>query len=876
MLWLTKLQMRVRTLLRRDAVEAALGNELAFHLAEQKTEFIAEGMSEADADAAARRAFGPVAALEEQCRDHRRTRWFEDFIQDVRFAIRSFAKSPSFTVAAVLTLALGIGANTAFFSAAYGILFRPLPYPEPERLVDLSGGIFGVGPVTSLRDIAHQAEYAGYLAGNDLNFQFPGGAASRVRAATATWNLGRVLGVGPARGRWFEAREEFPSAQRVAVLSDRAWRERFGSDPAVLGQHVLLNEKDFEVVGVMPPGFAFPSPDTELWLPINLDPRNFGANWGSGNSIVIGRLKPGATFDSARAELRSAVDRVRKMFPWRMPDLWGASTNPVSYREALSNGVRPKLLALSAAALLLLLIACGNVGNLLLARAVRREREFAMREALGAKVGRLVRQLLAENLVLVLLGGVAGLFAAEFILQALPMLMPKDTPRLTEVAPDPSLVMAAALSMLATVVLFSIAPLFRLWRMRRESLMGKAVTASRRTSGVSLALIGVQLALATTLLIGAALMGRTLWQLGLADSGLHESGVVTARISTGPSRCAKWEQCEALIAEMAHTLTGQAGVRRVDWSNVTPLGREISAVASEIQDHPRLPSDPAFMIWQTQVSPGYFDALGVRLLSGRLISNSDRRGGENVMVISESTSKRFWPGESPLGKRMRPMSGGSWWTIVGVVSDVAQFALTGFPEWVDGAAYVPLAQTMPVGGVRLAMFLDSAQPQATVAGLGAALRGRFPDVVVTGAATLSQVRTESLADQRSTAWLLALLAALGLMLGVAGVYGVISHRASQRTREIGIRMALGASAVRVVGMVLSETVAVSLLGAAAGVAAAYGLSRFLSSLLFGVTTHDPLAFVLCPVILLLAAVLAAVIPASRVSRTDAAMTLRQE
>ncbi len=864
--------MRLRTLFRRSEVEASLSDEVAFHLAEQKAEYVAAGMSEADAELAARRMFGPVTVLEEECRDQRRTRWFEDFLEDVRFALRGFARAPSFTAVAVLTLALGIGANTAFFSAAYGILFRPLPYPSPDRLVDLNEGIAGVGPVTSLRDITHEVDYAGYLGGNDVNFQYTGVEASRARVATATWNLTRVLAVGPALGRWFEVSEERADAQRVAVLSDRLWRQHFAADPAILGRHVSLNERDFQVVGVMPPGFAFPTHDTDLWVPVRVDPRNVGATWGGGNLFVIGRLRNGGSFEAAQVELKPAIDRVRTMFPWRMPDLWGASAMPISYNEALSRDVRPKVLALSAAALLLLLIACGNVGNLLLTRAVRREREFAMREALGARLGRLVRQLLTENVVLVLMGGAAGLLAGELVLESLPVLLPKDTPRLQELKPGLTLVGAAAMTMLVTVVLFSLAPVFRLCRMQRESLMAKAATASRRASNLSLGLIGIELALATTLLIGAALMGRTLWQLGQVDSGIHATGVVSARISVGPSRCAKG--CQDLMGDLERTLLNEPGVRSVTWSNLAPLDRELAAFASEVQDHPRPPNEPAFVIAQTSVSPGYFEALGIRLLRGRLLMKADGTGAVKVMVITESTARRFWPAETALGKRMRPMAGGEWLTVVGVVRDVAQYALTGFPQWIDGAAYVPLAQSMPSGSARLTMFVESARRLDAL--LAELVRARLPDVVVSRVASLEQIRAESLTEQRSTAWLLALLAGLGLVLGIAGVYGVISHRASQRTRELGIRMAMGASAVRVVGLVLQETVWISLLGAAVGVGAAYGLSRFLGSLLYGVTTHDAIAFVGCPVVLLLAAVIAAAVPALRASRTDAAMTLREE
>lgn len=879
MLWLSRTRLRIRSLLRRESLDDELTGELASHLAHLKAENISLGMDEAEAEAAARRSFGPVTALKEECRDQRRTGWLEDFVQDVRFAWRSFAKSPTFTLVALLTLALGIGANTAFFSTAYGIVSRPLPYPAPDRLVELEDGVAGVGPVTSLRDIARAADYAGYLADNELDVQL-GGEASRVRAAAVTWNLARVLGVSPASGRWFEQAEERAGQHRVAVLSHGTWNRRFGADPAIIGRRITLNEASWEVVGVMPSGFAFPSPEAELWIPIRLDPRSVGYMWGGHNLRPIGRLRDGVTLADAQTELRPAVDRIRGMFPWRMPDAWGLGARAIPHAEALSRGVRPKLFALSAAALLLLLIACGNVANLLLARAVQREREFAMREALGASRSRVLRQLMTENLLLALGGGAAGLLAATLIIKWLPLLLPRDTPRLQEIVADPTLVLAlaAAASMLLTVVLFSAVPMIRLWRLRRESLIGKAVTSSRRTSRISLALIGVELSLATALLIGAGLMGRTLWQLARVDSGIHAAGVVSARVSAGPSRCPNPERCWALLQDLNQALIGLPGVRSVNWANRAPLDKQISAVAVEIEDHPKPPGAPAFVIWQTAATPGYFQALGIALRAGRGFSDADRRGSVPVMVIGESTARRFWPNESPVGKRIRPVSGNQWRTIVGVVADVSHYSLAGYPSWIDGVQYVPLAQALPrvSQSIQLTMLVESAQPQATATGIPAAVQQRFSGVVVSRVASLQGLRSESVADQRSTAWLLALFAGLGLVLGVAGVYGVISHRVAQRTREIGIRIALGASASGVLGMVLRETLLVSLAGCAAGVAAAFGLSRFLRSLLFGVTTHDTLAYAICPIVLLTAALLAAALPGFRASRTDPAVTLREE
>jgi len=582
MLWISRLRLRLRTLFHRELLDRELSRELDFHIEEQTAEFIASGMNPADAAASARRIFGPKTVFAEDCRETRRYRWIDDFIDDTRFALRSFRRSPAYTLVAVLTLALGIGANTAFFSVAYDVLFRPLSYPQPERLVELEDGIGGVGPVTRLRGLARTTDYSGYLPGNDVNL-LAAGEATRVRTAVVTWNLARVLRVAPARGRWFAPGHEVPGRHRVVVLSDTAWRRRFGSDPAVLGRPIVVNDEPFEILGVMPPGFSFPTPDTEMWLPVPVDARNIGYMWGGGGFRAIGRLLPGMTFSAAQAELPSAIDRIRAMYPWRMPDSWGVGARASSYARSLVKDVRPKLFALAAAALLLLLIAAGNVANLLLGRAVRRKREFAMREALGARPGRLFRQLATENFVLIMAGGLAGLFAAGFILRTLPLLLPGDTPRLSEIRFDPTIVAAAAIGMLGTVFVFGAMPLRRVWRFRSDSLAGRSFTSGRGASGLSLALVALELAMATALLVGAALMGRTLMQFAQVDSGIHSGGrIVSARVSAGPGRCKTRERCRTVVEEMNRVLLTLPGVRSVNWSNQTPLDREISAVAVDV------------------------------------------------------------------------------------------------------------------------------------------------------------------------------------------------------------------------------------------------------------------------------------------------------
>lgn len=877
LLWFSRLRLRLRSLLRRHTLETALHQEMEFHLAEQKAEFVALGMTEPEAELAARRAFGNTGIAAEECRDQRRTRWLEDCWQDLRFAGRSFAHAWSFTAIVVLTLALGIGVNTAFFSASYAILFQPLPYPAPERLLDMDEGVESVGIVTTLRDLTRTVDYAGYKPGYEFNLVQGGADAARVRAAETTFNLSRVLGVMPARGRWFTAVEERPGQHRVAVLSDRLWRERFGMDPAIVGRFITLSEHPYEVVGIMPAGFAFPSPDTELWVPVHLDPQEVGYLWGDANLSPIGRLREGMTIAAAQRELLPTIERIRQMLPWKTPDDFGLGARLLPYQESLVKSVKPKLFALSAASLLLLLIACSNTANLLLSQAVRREREFALRETLGARRGRLLRQLVTENLLLVLMGGALGLAGAAVILKLLPLLLPEDTPRLSEISLNATLASTAAGSLLLTIVLFSAVPL---WRFSLQAAGGgRLSTASRRHSRTSLVLIGSELALATALLIGSTLMSGTLWRLSNVNSGIRASAnVLSARISAGPSRCPTPARCEAFFDDLSSTLIRVPGARSVSWSDVTPLSKDLAWQTVSVEDHPVPPGGAEFVLWRVKVTPGYFPALGIPLREGRPFNSGDRRGSQPVVIISESTARHFWPGQSAVGKHIRPVAQKEWRTIVGVVSDVAQYSLTGFPSWVGGVQYVPLSQGLPIGseGVQLSLFLPSDRPSVAAAGITQAIRERYPDLVATRVATLERVRQDSITGQRSTAWLLALLAGLGFLLGVLGVHGVIAHRTAQRTREIGIRIALGADARTVVSMVLRETLVVALAGCGVGIAAAFALSRYLESLLFEVSTHDPAIFTACPAFLLAAALLAAALPARRASHTDPAVTLRLE
>jgi len=536
---------------------------------------------------------------------------------------------------------------------------------------------------------------------------------------------------------------------------------------------------------------------------------------------------------------------------------------------------RAKLLALAMASLLLLVIACGNVANLLLTRWVRRDREFAVREALGAGRGRLLRQVITENAILAGIGGAIGVAVAGALFSVLPVFL-GEVPRLQELAVGPDAAFLAIATMTVTFGILSVAPILRSQLLRGHLVSSGRNTSLRRSNRISMALAILQLALATVLLIGAGLMGRTLWQLANVDSGIRASRIMTGTVSVGSSRCATAERCWAFLQDLNATLGAVAGVRSINWSNGIPLVKQTSAMSVDVQDHPKEPGSPAFVLWHSTTTPGYFGALGIPLRAGRLFSNADTSTALPVAIISESTAKRFWPNESPLGKTIRPASGKVGRTVVGVVADVAHYSLDGYPSWIDGVQYVPFEQAQPrsAKAVQLSVFIEATDSRQTE--FHSAIRKRFPDVVVSGLRSIGEVRDASVSNRRSTAWLLSLLAGLGLLLGVVGVYGVLTQRAAQRTREMGIRIALGATATKIASGVLCEALVVGVAGSVIGVLVALGLSRFLRALLFGIAENDPVAYLSGPGILIATALLAAGIPAYRASQVDPIQTLRSE
>ncbi len=794
----------------------------------------------------------------------------QTLLQDLRFALRTLLRSPAFAGVATLTLALGIGAVATLFSVVDGVLLRPLPFREPDRLVAVSPALLR-GEYVLARDRSRSfAELGGYQAGVGFGLS-GGGEPERVTGAYASTNLFAALGAEPLLGRGFAAGEDQPGRGGVVVLGHGLWRRRFGADPAVVGRTVTLDGQPRTVVGVMPAEFRFPSAETELWVPVSLDPapHAVGALWGMGGFQAVGRLAPGATPRQALAELGALARAMRAENPlWTPPEPYRADAAVVPLRDAVVGEVRPTLLVLLAAVGFVLLIACANVANLLLARGLGRGREMALRSALGAGRGRLVRQLLTESLVLALAGGAAGLLLATWGLRWLVAALPADTPRLAEVALDGRV---TALALGATLLTGVAAGLFPAWRVTRSELQGPlregagAGGGRRRLSGV---LVAAEIGLAMVLVVGAGLLIRSVRALVAVDPGFRTERVVSARIDPPESLYGDPARQRAFYAEVLGRVQALPGVGAAGLTSQLPLGGEPSPWATAVEgvtlDPNALP-----MFDRRAVTPEYLRTLGVRLVRGRAFTAADREGAPPVALVDEAAARRFWPGEDPVGKRIGHPWANDWMTVVGVVAEVRSAGLAGEQ---NPAYYAPFAQKPGAGMTLVARTTSS--PEALAGSLRAVVAGVDPQVPVSRVRAMDEWIAESVARPRLTAVLLGAFAGLALLLGAVGVYGVIAYTVGERTREIGLRIALGAGVGDVVGMVLRQGALLAAAGIGAGLLASLAATRALAGLLYGVTATDPLTFAVVPAVLAAAALLATWLPARRASRVDPMTALR--
>ena len=872
---------RAKALFRRGRLEQDLDEELRFHVEMRKEQYGAAGLPPEAARQAAERRFGNVLALKEACRDLWTFPRLETVGQDLRLTGRVLRRNPGFTAVAVLSLALGIGGNAAMFSLVNAILLRPLPYPAPERLVRLTG-FYPKGALVALQDQSRTMEIAGVGSEAELNVSGQGEAA-RLLGSAVSANLFDVLGRAASVGRAFQPGDESPGRDRIVALSHALWQARFGGDPTVVGRTIRVEGVDRQVVGVMPPAFHFPTGETQLWVPLRLDPANTEDYWGFGWMPLVARLRAEVTQPQAHGELRSMIPRVARLFPWPA-DNWNADAAAVPLQADLVRDVRRKLLVLQSAVGLVLLIACANVASLLLARSAARSKEMALRAALGAGRARILRQLLTESAALSLLGGVTGVVLAWWSLSALKALLPADARGFASVGIDGGvLAFATGLSLLCGL-LFGVAPAASASRVDLAASLKAGGRRASAAAGARLrgAFIAAEVALAVVLAVGAGLLIRTLSSLMHADPGFRPGTTLAVRVSPDPSTCETRAGCIALHDELLRRVAGMGGVAEVAAASALPLSGEQPLLPVEMEGHPLVPGeDDAPLLWAAGVTPGYFRLMGIPLLRGRGFDAPDADGAAPVVVVSAATARRYWPGEDAIGKRIRVVWDADWRTVVGVAGDVRQYALSGrAPDDITGALYMPYPQSVALDRRiprSMALFVrPSGEPSRVAARLRERVRGVNPDLPVDEVRALGSVMWSSVEEPRSMMWLFAGFAGCALLLSAIGTYGVVSYSTAQRNYEIGVRLAVGATRADVFRLVVGQSLRLVLAGLALGAVAALGLGRALSSFLYGVSPADPVTFAAVAGLLLLTGVVAGYVPGRRAAATDPVRTLRAD
>jgi putative ABC transport system permease protein len=860
-----------------------IDEEIRNHIELRVAELRAVGMSEAEAEREALRRFGDTEEFRAWStrRALRRSRrnagieWISELAQDIRFALRQFRKAPSFTAIAVLTLALGIGANTAIFSVVNSVLLNRLPYENPGRLVAFVGPWIPPGELLEYQRRATSfTAIAAYNEGSEISLTGEG-EPTRTKGATVTAELFSVLGARSALGRTFRPGEDRPGQDRVVVLSYGLWQQRFSSDADIIGQQIQLDGISRTVIGVMPRSFSFPSAGTQLWIPASINPADRIGLWSWGFGNVIARLRPGATVAQAAAEVGTLAPQMRELFPWNMPADWGSDATVVPLEERIVGNIRPTLLILFGAVGFVLLIACANVANLLLARTTGRQKEIAVRTALGAGRWRIVRQILTESLLLALIGGAAGLLLALWGVHLLTAGLPADTPRLEEIRVDVRVMGFALFLTLLTGLLFGVLPSLRaagsgMQAVLKEGSRSGTSAGRRRLSG---ALVGAEIALAVVLVTGAGLLIHSFWQLLQIYPGFRAENVITATVAPPEFRYEDDASRREFYHELLQRLETLPGVSGVAVTSRLPFGSNGGTVF-KIQGRP----DPAtrggdwpIAGYAGTISEDYLRTMGIRLLRGRGFTDADRSGTPRVALISESLAREYWPGEDPIGERISGPAKEEWETIVGVVADVKFDTLTSNNPT---ALYRPLLQGSI--GVMSVVAHTTADPDVFAANLRKIVASVDPDTPVDDIRTMEQLISTSVAQPRFTMLLLTIFATVALILGAVGIYGVIAYTVSQRTQEIGVRMALGASKEDVLRLVVRQGATLALIGVTIGLAAALATTRVLKNMLYGVSATDAATFTAVPLILMAVALLASYIPARRATRVDPVSALRAE
>jgi putative ABC transport system permease protein len=799
----------------------------------------------------------------------------ETLLKDIRYGARTLLKNRGFTAIAVLALALGIGANTAIFTVVNAVLLRPLPFEKPEQLVmvwekrmQLGRERNPVSPPDFTDWRAQNQVFEDMAAFSNQGFNLGAGTEpERIQGAGVSPSLFTVLRVRPRIGRAFDPDEDKPGANPVVIIGGALWQRSFGSDPEIVGKTIKLNERPYTVVGVMPADFVFPNRRSEIWIPLILSSED-AANRGGHNLTVIARMKGGVTLAQARENMVSIAAQLEQQYQVNT----GHSSNVFSLYDEVVAGARPALLVLLGAVAFVLLIACANVANLLFARSTARQKEIAIRTALGAGRARIIRQLLTESVLLGIFGGLLGVLLAAWGLDLLLAIGENSIPRVKEIRLDGWVLGFSLLISVATGLIFGLVPALHASRpdlndaLKEGSRSASGSVRSNRTRSV---FVVAEVAICLVLLIGAGLMMKSFSRLLNVSPGFNPENVLSVNVALSGSRYRDGASVSGFYKQTLERLSALPGVQSASIVTALPMAGSFGSRYFGIEGRPPQPPGQGFNANTNLATPGYFETMNIPLLDGRDFEEGDVRGAPDVVIINQEAVRRYWPDENPVGQRITFENRTR--TVIGVVGDVKQSGLDieSRPEM-----FSPYYQvTVPFGTV---LVRTKGDPAGMISAVRGAMQEIDRDLPLYGIKTVSDVISESVAPRRLNMLLLGIFAGLALVLAAVGLYGVISYSVSQRTREIGIRMALGASHNSVLQLVVGQGLVLSAAGVAIGVTASFFLTKFMATLLFGVSPTDPMTFVAISALLIGVSIVASVIPARRAMKVDPMVALRYE
>jgi putative ABC transport system permease protein len=874
---LTRIAAALRGWFRPHALDAEVSEELRFHLERQLDANIESGMTPDEGRRAAHLAIGSIEAVREESRTGRPGALLHQVGRDLAFGIRLLGRAPGFAAVSALVVALGIGTTTAIFSLVYGVMLRPLPYAEPDRLVALWSRL----PNSVQRARVNPADHRDLRSSNGVfedialanapqNFNLIGsGEPERLVAARLSSNLLSVLRVSPALGRAFTSDEERSGNDRVVLLSDGLWRRRFGADPSIVGQTINLSGNPYEVVGVMPPDFQFPEREHQLWIPLTINPRLLARELAHYDHRAIARLKRGVGIEQAQREIDALAARLEAEYPATNR---GVRVEVLPLIEESIRDVRPALYVMLAAVFCLLLIACLNLASLLAMRAASRAREFGVRLALGASRGRLTLQALAEVAPVLAVGGMAGVAGARFAIAAFVPLAPATLPRIDRIEVNGAVLAFSMAVLVLTGIVAGILPAMHAWRANipTAAMGSRSGTATRGDVGTRSALVVAQLALTLPLLVGATALARSFAALMNVDPGFRTENVVSLQLAIPRAKYRSDEQIAAFYRRLVDRITTLPGVVSAGMVNRLPLGGNDFAMAFEFDG---ATGDPV-SLQSRSVTPDYFRTMGIQRREGRVFNERDSANAPLVSIVDERVARTFWPGQSAVGKRYRvalPGQQPTWGEIVGVVGNIHH---RGLDTEDDRQIYFSYQQFTDG---RIALVVRSrGDVRAMTPAVLQAIRSLDPEQPVYDVRTMDDVLARSAAPRALSMAIIGVFAVSSLLLAGVGLYGVVAYGVTQRIREFGVRMALGAVPSDISRLVLRKGSVLAASGAALGLGGAIGLARALESLLSGVPALDPVSFAAAALLLFGVALAASYLPARRAAHTDPTRALRAE